>query len=238
MYAMRRVIVARTTGELVGSITSTWVDPAHRSCEIGWWIGPAARGRGYADETVAAVVPALHAAGIRRVWIGTASDNAAVLRTIARIGALFVDQGLMPLPDGRPIPVAVVRPRPLKGSYPPRPLNRSASASPGGPAPTSAQRPPGRWRSVCSGSSGDGGWGGAAVELLVDDVEAGEGVGVVAVGQEAGSDHAQAVVAQAGEDLALALGGPAHRVGHDLGIGGLCHGATWCGTQKGQVTGR
>jgi len=67
------------------------------------------------------------------------------------------------------------------------------------------------------------------LQLPVDDVEPGDGHRVVAVGQQASPDHAHAIVAQTGEDVPLALDGLAHHVGHDLGIGSLCHGAHGAG---------
>jgi hypothetical protein len=36
--------------------------------------------------------------------MGTASDNVAAQRTIARTRAVFIDQGLMPLPNGTTTP--------------------------------------------------------------------------------------------------------------------------------------
>jgi RimJ/RimL family protein N-acetyltransferase len=99
------VIASRTSGEILGHTMCGNIDVDERSCEIGWWVGPAARGRGYGTEAVTALVGALHGVGFRRIWIGTATDNVAVQRTAATIGARLVRQERRhKLPNGRVVP--------------------------------------------------------------------------------------------------------------------------------------
>jgi len=100
----RAVMTNRATGVVLGSISARGCDATERSCEIGWWTGPAARGQGYATEAAIAIVDALHAAGVRRVWIGTASGNTAVQRTAVRTGARLVGERPHQLPNGVVVP--------------------------------------------------------------------------------------------------------------------------------------
>jgi RimJ/RimL family protein N-acetyltransferase len=94
------VICDRRTGELIGSISATSVDRTAATCDLGWWLGPRWRGLGYGTEAVYLAITALHTAGIRRVVIGTAVDNLAVLRVAAKVGAIELRRGGHTLPDG------------------------------------------------------------------------------------------------------------------------------------------
>jgi RimJ/RimL family protein N-acetyltransferase len=101
LVSTQAAITNRTTGDILGEIGCRNVDLDRRSCEVGWWIGPAARGQGYGTEAVTAMVRALHDVGIRRIWIGTAPDNVAVRRTAATIGARLVKEARRhKLPNG------------------------------------------------------------------------------------------------------------------------------------------
>ena len=102
LLSTNAVIANRATGEIIGEIGCRNLDFDERSCEIGWWIGPAARRRGCATEAVVAMVRTLHGVGFRRIWIGTSPDNVAVQRTAATIGAQLVKtQRRHKLPNGK-----------------------------------------------------------------------------------------------------------------------------------------
>lgn len=94
------LVTGRDSGEVVGSVSVHSIDLRDCSCHLGWSIGPQARGRGYAPEAAAAVVGALHAAGVARVWMGTGADNRPARRVLAKIGGTEVGRGPHRLPDG------------------------------------------------------------------------------------------------------------------------------------------
>lgn len=100
----RAAMTDRAAGVVLGCIVAGRANVTERSCELGWWTGPHARGRGYATEAAAAVISALHAAGVRRVWIGTSVENTAVQRTAVRTGARLVRDGPHQLPNGVVVP--------------------------------------------------------------------------------------------------------------------------------------
>lgn len=54
--------------------------------ELGYWLTPAAWGRGYATEAGAAVLRAARAAGVRRVTAGHFIDNPASGRVLRKLG--------------------------------------------------------------------------------------------------------------------------------------------------------
>lgn len=95
------LIWSRETGSVVGSISADQVNAAGRTCQLGWWLGPEHRGRGYGTEAVRLALGALHAAGVERIRIGTALDNVAVRRVAAKVGAAEESQTGHRLPDGR-----------------------------------------------------------------------------------------------------------------------------------------
>jgi RimJ/RimL family protein N-acetyltransferase len=95
------LIWSRETGSVVGSISADQVDADGRTCELGWWLGPGHRGRGYGTEAVCLALGALHAAGVERIRIGTALDNVAVRRVAAKVGAAEESQTGHRLPNGR-----------------------------------------------------------------------------------------------------------------------------------------
>jgi RimJ/RimL family protein N-acetyltransferase len=94
------VITHGKTGELLGAMSIDCTDEDHTTCELGWWLGPGARRQGYGTEAVRAVLPALQAAGVHRVRIGTSPDNLAVQRIAQRVGAKPLPNRPHVLPDG------------------------------------------------------------------------------------------------------------------------------------------
>jgi RimJ/RimL family protein N-acetyltransferase len=96
----RWLITVAATREIVGSMGMNMIDPAARTCELGWWIGPTGRGRGYATEALRATLDALHANGLVEVRIGTAEDNVAIRRILEKVGATFVEVRPHRLPNG------------------------------------------------------------------------------------------------------------------------------------------
>jgi RimJ/RimL family protein N-acetyltransferase len=97
------LIVARDSGEVLGSVSVRHADGKLTSCEVGWWLGPEHRGRGYGTEMLRALLPAVHAAGTPQIRIGTATDNTAVKRVLAKVGARHVETRPHTLPDGTTI---------------------------------------------------------------------------------------------------------------------------------------
>ncbi len=67
---------------------------------IGFWVTPAHRGRGFAVEALTGVFQIVHESGIATAHIGTASDNAPMRAVIGRVGAEATGTRLHTLPDG------------------------------------------------------------------------------------------------------------------------------------------
>lgn len=58
---------------------------------LGYWLGRAYWGRGYATEAAAALLALLAAVGVRTVEADTYSGNAASARVLVKLGFVFVD---------------------------------------------------------------------------------------------------------------------------------------------------
>jgi ribosomal-protein-alanine N-acetyltransferase len=84
---------ARTL-EFMGGIGLYRIDQHHRRGEVGFWLAPAARGRGLGIRAVRLVTNwAFESLGFHRVEITTTPDNAATLALAARLG--FTEEGVM-----------------------------------------------------------------------------------------------------------------------------------------------
>ncbi|WP_405442815.1 GNAT family N-acetyltransferase [Streptomyces avidinii] len=82
-------VLTATDGTLLGSVTLRWVDRADGLAMIGYWIQPAARGRGVATRATAAVTDwAFRTADARRIEIAHAVGNEASCRVAHRCGYL------------------------------------------------------------------------------------------------------------------------------------------------------
>ena len=78
----------------LGAVIVHSVDRAHRRAEVGFWLVPAARGRGIGTAAVGLVVDWLFdEGGLERVEMTTTPDNAAVERLAARLG--FTREGVL-----------------------------------------------------------------------------------------------------------------------------------------------
>jgi RimJ/RimL family protein N-acetyltransferase len=95
------VLVDRSSGEPVGMMTvSNRDEPDASTCQVGWWIKQAFRGRGLATEALVGVIALLHQNGFERVRIGTAVDNAPVRRVADKVGAVLEETRPHELPNG------------------------------------------------------------------------------------------------------------------------------------------
>jgi RimJ/RimL family protein N-acetyltransferase len=96
------VITDRADDRVVGMAgLSKTPDPL--VAELGMWLGPAERGRGYGSEALALVVRVAGAAGLRAVELGTDVANAAMRRAAEHAGGVVVRRGDHTLPDGRTV---------------------------------------------------------------------------------------------------------------------------------------
>lgn len=87
-------VLLAATDEPVGYITLVGQDDDH--AELGYAFHPAFRGRGYAAESVAALVAwAFEELGVTRVVAGTAAHNTASRRLLTRLG--FREAGQSPV---------------------------------------------------------------------------------------------------------------------------------------------
>jgi RimJ/RimL family protein N-acetyltransferase len=105
MPGQARVLVTdKSSGEVLGSVDANTALGDQPTCHVGWWMGATARDRGYGTEALQAVFPALHAAGIAFIVVGTLPDNTAVLRVLEKLGARETNRTLHRLPNGRSVP--------------------------------------------------------------------------------------------------------------------------------------
>lgn len=90
---LQRAVTPVTGGRLVGSVGLVRIDWRHGSGEVGYWVAPWARGRGYAAEAVGSLARwALGTLGLARVELRAAPDNVASQRVALRAG--FVREGV------------------------------------------------------------------------------------------------------------------------------------------------
>jgi RimJ/RimL family protein N-acetyltransferase len=76
--------------ELLGTVTTRWADRGDGLAMIGYWLVPAARGRGLATRAVEAVTRwAFATAEVRRIELAHAVGNSASCRVAARTGYLL-----------------------------------------------------------------------------------------------------------------------------------------------------
>ena len=95
------VAICRHDGTFVGLITVRC--PVGRGWEVGWWLAPDERRKGYGTEAIGELVDHLHARGIPAVRVGTSADNVAVQKVMARLGAVEDERVPHTLPDGSTI---------------------------------------------------------------------------------------------------------------------------------------
>jgi len=78
---------------LVGSIGLTRADWGNAKAEVGYWVAPWARRRGYAVEAVRGVAAYAYSIGLHRVELLAAVDNTASRKVAERAG--FVREGIL-----------------------------------------------------------------------------------------------------------------------------------------------
>jgi RimJ/RimL family protein N-acetyltransferase len=96
----------REGGRVLGVVAVSAIDRQSGTAELGWWMGPDARGRGLGTEALAAGIAVLHDQGIARVLVGTREENSAVRAALAKVGARLTETRLHRLPDGSETPSA------------------------------------------------------------------------------------------------------------------------------------
>lgn len=97
------VIEPKESGRFAGMIGIGRADWETGVAEAGYWIGPAARGRGYVAEALRAVAGHAFALGLYRLELVAAIGNVASQRVAERAG--FTREGVLrkarPVPGGR-----------------------------------------------------------------------------------------------------------------------------------------
>ena len=88
---------------MVGSVGLVRVVWAAMNTEVGYWVSPWGRGRGYATEAAVAVSRWALEQGFRRVEIKAATGNTGSRRVAERSGFSLegVERSAMPLHEGR-----------------------------------------------------------------------------------------------------------------------------------------
>lgn len=81
-------------GSFAGGVNFHHIEPAHRRAEVGFWLVPAARGRGIGSAAVAAACRwAFGHFGLVRIEMTTLPDNEAALGLARKVG--FQREGLL-----------------------------------------------------------------------------------------------------------------------------------------------
>ena len=85
--AVHLMMLDRSLGRIVGSISVFHADWETRSAEIGYGVRADQRGQGYATEALAAVAQwALTEGGLQRAWLSTIAENVASQRVAEKAG--------------------------------------------------------------------------------------------------------------------------------------------------------
>lgn len=80
-------VVDKAEDEVVGAVVLGGVDVDRGTAELGLWLGPTARGRGYSRETLELGLQAFGKVGIKIVRIVTAENNKRMRRIAEQVGA-------------------------------------------------------------------------------------------------------------------------------------------------------
>lgn len=91
---LTRAIADPATDRLLGALMVHSVAWPHRRCEVGFAVGPNARGRGVAKAGLGLIINWLFAVlAFERIEMTTTPDNESAVRLAARVG--FVREGLL-----------------------------------------------------------------------------------------------------------------------------------------------
>ena len=91
---LHTLIVDEVSGEVLGSVGISGLDPATGRCAAGYWVRAAARGGGVASRGLRLLAPfAFERLGVRRIEAWIDPSNAASLRVAEQVG--FSREGLL-----------------------------------------------------------------------------------------------------------------------------------------------
>ncbi len=93
------VAVEAATGEPVAFVPVSNVT-APGSWNVGLWVTPAKRGKGFSVEALRGVMELLHEVGVEVAHLGTAVDNEAMKAAAVRSGCTFDEVRPHKLPNG------------------------------------------------------------------------------------------------------------------------------------------
>jgi len=80
-------ITSRTDGALIGMIELTHLSPTDRRAEIGYWIAPKHRGKGYATEAAKAMcLVGFNTLGLHRIEARAFARNRASIHVLEKAG--------------------------------------------------------------------------------------------------------------------------------------------------------
>lgn len=96
-------VVDKSVDQVVGAIVLGGVDIVRGTAELGMWLGPTARGRGYAREALELGLQAFGAVGLGTVRIVTAENNKRMRRIAEQVGALPMLGVEHTLPNGEQV---------------------------------------------------------------------------------------------------------------------------------------
>jgi RimJ/RimL family protein N-acetyltransferase len=85
--------IGEVDGTPLGSLSLSYVDWNHLSCEVGYLVAPEARGKGHGRAMVAATLDLGFSAGIERIMAFICTDNPASIRLVEGLG--FQREGLL-----------------------------------------------------------------------------------------------------------------------------------------------
>lgn len=85
-----RYLVRSINGAIVGTVGLDQIDTAHKTCELGYWVGASMLNRGIATQAcLLAANKAFECHKLMRIQINVLTDNAPSNRVAIKLGATF-----------------------------------------------------------------------------------------------------------------------------------------------------
>lgn len=85
-----RYLVRSINGAIVGTVGLDQIDTAHKTCELGYWVGASMLNRGIATQAcLLAAREAFERHSLMRIQINVLTDNAPSNRVAIKLGATF-----------------------------------------------------------------------------------------------------------------------------------------------------
>lgn len=85
-----RYVIRSIDGAILGTVGLDQIDRAHKTCELGYWVGSNTLNQGIATQTcLRAAKEAFQCHGLQRIQINILTDNEPSNRVAKKVGAVF-----------------------------------------------------------------------------------------------------------------------------------------------------